>query len=330
MARDLEEFAAICQQLVGHTPDRIDAPGGKSRDSLRAWFGEQSMYITQRKHAQRARLEALVLRLLNEKQAPVPKLIAWRDHWILQQDVGGQRLTEALDAANKAQQYQLMNDALAGLLQCQQVAHASGLSSELVQLGTGRPWFDKLFARRESVSDALNLSAPSVLADELVTRLRLREPRFVKWDARPGNAVLNTSGAVRWIDWEHAGVRNALDDLVWCLADEYNPVTGDDEARLLAQWVLAFAEDWDLVEAMDYLHTYGVLHGLVRLDYILRYKADEDWWDHQRCLALDKVGVTYEHAMQVCARLRRWAAASTLLSDWEPWLIQVSEAIPEQ
>lgn len=53
MARDQQEFAAICQELVDQTPDSIDAPGGESRDSMLAHFGEQSLIVTHREHALR-------------------------------------------------------------------------------------------------------------------------------------------------------------------------------------------------------------------------------------------------------------------------------------
>lgn len=329
MARDAQEFAAICQQLVGQTPDSIAAPGGESRDSMRAHFGEQSLIVTHRHHLQRAKLEALVLRVLNSAKAPVPRLIAWREHWLLQQDLGTERLTEKLDSADTLAAEGLLSNALSGLVFCQRSAHEAGLSQQLVSLGTQRPWFDKLFSRREAVADYLNLPVPDIPADALVEQLRMREPRFVKWDARPGNAVINSRDEICWIDWEHAGCRNGIDDMVWLLADEYSPTTAETEQRLLDTWIGGFAPGWDRSEALDYFYSYGVLHSLVRLDYILRYKGDDNWWNHERCLRLDKVGVTREHALRVCQRVRRWAQQTSSLADWDDWLVQLEAAIPQ-
>jgi hypothetical protein len=328
VARDQQEFAAICRELVGQTPDSIEAPGGESRDSMRARFGEQSLIVTHRKHLQRARLEALVLRVLNQAEAPAPRLIAWREHWLLQQDLGAVRLTEKLDGLEPIQAQGLLDQSLSTLILCQRAAHEAGLSQKLVSLGANRPWFDKLFSRREAVASNLNLSAPAIPADALAEQLRLREPRFVKWDARPGNAVVNRRDEICWIDWEHAGCRNGIDDMVWLLADEYTPTDAETERQLVEGWVQGFGVGWQREEALDYFYTYGVLHSLVRLDYILRYKDGEEWWDHQRCLRLDKVGVTHHHAMRVAQRIRRWAAQSSLLGDWSAWLEEVENAIP--
>lgn len=296
---------------------------------MRARFGDQSLIVTHRKELQRARLEALVLRTLAESSASVPRLIAWRGPWLMQQDVGATRLSEAMDEASEEQVSDLLHAALKSLVYAQRAGDERGLPNHLVRLGEKRPWFDKLLARRFAVGELLGVTPPEVADDELVELLRLREPHFIKWDARPGNAIVGQSGEVFWIDWEHCGCRNSLDDLVWLLADEYCPASEAVEQNILATWLAPFSAGWEEAEALEYFYCYGVLHSLVRLHYVLRYKGDEPWWDHAKCLRLDKVGVTRGSALRLTQRMRRWAGASRLLGGLNGWLQDVEGKIQD-
>jgi hypothetical protein len=328
VSADKLAVSETCRELLGREPDTIETPGGKTRDSVRARFGAQSLIVTHRKHEQRARLEALVLRALNESSAPVPRLIAWRGAWLLQQDMGTQRLSEALDGAGTEAVADMLHAAITGLVHCQRAGREHGLQQQLVVLGKNRPWFDKLLARRRAVGDLLGIAPPELPDEALVTLLRLREPGFIKWDARPGNAIVGAGGEVYWIDWEHCGCRNNLDDLVWLLADEYTSTTAAVETQLLDTWLKPFSEGWAPGEALDYFYSYSVLHSLVRLHYILRHKGEGSWWDPAVCLRGDKVGVTREYALNLTAKMRRWAAQSSLLGVLGPWLEQVEASLP--
>jgi hypothetical protein len=328
VSADKASVDAACRELLGREPDAIDTPGGKSRDSVRAHFGSRSLVVTHRKHEQRSKLEALVLRVLNESSAPAPRLIAWRGNWLLQQDMGSQRLSEALDQAQPVQVSDWLNSAISGLVHCQRAGLEHGLQKQLVVLGESRAWFDKLLARRYAIGELLGVEAPALRDDDIVQQLRVREPRFIKWDARPGNAVIDAQGEVSWIDWEHCGCRNPLDDLVWLLADEYSPTTDQDEDLLLQSWLKPFSEGWSEAEAQDYFYSYGVLHSMVRLHYILRYKGEDAWWDPVHCLRADKVGVTRDCALRVLHRMQRWVGHTSLLNDLGPWLEQLEARVP--
>ena len=320
-----EQAAEICLDILGSAPDRIDTPGGQSRDAVRAWFGEQSLIVARRTELKRARLESAVLRSLNEAGVPVPRLIASRGEWVLQQDLGTERLSQVM--ARDVPYDGHLGSAIGALQSIQEQGTRLGFPRQLPVLGEAESWSRGLVDRRRRVDAVLSLRAPDLDHAGLHHLLRVREPRFLKWDARPGNAIITASGGVGWIDWEHCGVRNGLDDLVWLLADEYTPGL-DREASLLDEWLPAFAEAWSRDEARDYFHTYGALHSIVRLGYILHYKQDGLWWDPVRCLALDKVGVTREHAMHLCHRASRWAAESSLLPALVPWFDEVEQAIP--
>jgi hypothetical protein len=296
---------------------------------VRAWFGERSLIVTRRKHPERGKLETLVLRTLNEAGVPVPRLIASRGDWLLQQDLGSRRLSEVLDSSDGAEQLDWLHQSLISLIHAHRAGDELGLPAHLVTLGETTAWMQKLADRRLAIDGLLDLQAPDLPVDAIADLLRVREPGFIKWDARPGNAVVGEGRQVFWIDWEHCGCRNGLDDLVWLLADEYCGADEDTESTLLDTWLGPFSEGWDRGHARDYFYTYGALHSLVRLHYALRHKGDGPWWDHARCLELDKVGVTREHSLRLCRRARRWAEASSVLAVLSPWLGEVEAAIPQ-
>ena len=323
-----EQVGQACADLVGREPDRIEFPGGESRDSVRAWFGERSLIVTRRKHTERGKLETVVLRALNEAEAAVPRLIASRGNWLLQQDLGQRRLSEELDGCAEEDRLDWLYQALTSLIHAQRAGAELGLQAHLPTLGESPAWRQKLIDRRLAIDTILGLQSPDLPEQALHDLLRVRESRFIKWDARPGNAMVGEDRQVFWIDWEHCGCRNALDDLVWLLADEYCLCSEQSEATLLETWLSPFSENWPVEEARDYFYSYGVLHSLVRLHYVLRHKGGGPWWDHQRCLELDKVGVTREHALRLSRRAKRWATQSSLLGPLARWLEQVEEAIP--
>jgi len=206
-------------------------------------------------------------------------------------------------------------------------------------LGSDRTW-RKEFARvPQTIDQFLEIEAPAIDMDAVVDALAVHQPRFVKWDARPGNALVDANSPVIWVDWEHCGARNRLDDLAWLLADEYNVDDAAAEEQLLDRHLDKFSDGRDAEPAFEYLMIYGTLHTCVRLGLILNRKARNkggrkghgehkgDWWVAAYCLAEDKLGVTQEMAERLCERGSRWAANSSLLNDLSEWFDQAQQAI---
>jgi hypothetical protein len=135
----------------------------------------------------------------------------------------------------------------------------------------------------------------------------------VKWDARPGNALIVNDGAddggVAWIDWEHCGARDALDDLAWLLCDEYMPDHVGLESALLKRFLPLFAiqSKRSPEDALVYLSRFGSLHTCMRLLLVLKHKGDGAWWSAEACERTDRVGVTAQAARRLCARGARWS-----------------------
>lgn len=306
----------------------VEYPGGKSRDSIRVILKDgRSAIATKRDDLERATLEQKVLRALTKKGVPVPKLLAGKRRLLFQEDLGNQRLSQALAKADAQQIHRLLDSALTGLAQSHKAASQSGLDNEVPERGHEKQWLVGLIERPAVIGKHLEIDAPALDVEALCDQLAVRRPRFVKWDARPGNALVDDDGKVYWIDWEHSGSRNRLDDMAWLLADEYVDDSVDIENALLDSHVPAFADDLDENAAWDYLMTYGCFHSSVRLGLVLRHKKDEDWWDADYCIEKDKVGITKECALRLCRRGSRWAARSSQVRALAPWFDKVGAHI---
>ena len=307
-----EAASRACLDLIEVEAERIEYPGGASRCSVRAIAGEKSFIVTRRKHAGRAELEVGVLRELRAAGAPVPEVLAYDGEWLIQQDLGQRRLSAALQTADLQSAADNVSQAAAALLLCQRAAQKAGLAQRVAPIGVKPQWLASLLAVPARLAKQLDLPDPGVaevIAPEQITPRRLS---FVKWDARPGNAMLIEQGddlGVAWIDWEHCGARDALDDLAWLMCDEYMPDHAELESALLERFVPLFGllSGRSPDHALLYLSRFGVLHACMRLHLVLSHKGDGAWWNPEACMRSDRIGVTAHAARRLCSRGARWA-----------------------
>ena len=199
---------------------RVEQPGGRLRRSVRLFLEDRSVIVTKRRAPARARLEAEVLQALSDQGAPVPRLLCFDGVWLIQEDLGSSRLSQALAAMHEADAEGLLENAIAGLAAAQQAGRERGLDREVVAIGKNAEWIATLATIHRRIGEQLQLSVPALPTDRLVAQLRPQRPAFIKWDARPANAAIRADGAVAWFDWEHCGCRHPLDDVVWLLCDE--------------------------------------------------------------------------------------------------------------
>lgn len=318
-----------CEKVMGKKIVRVEYPGGRSRESWRIFFDDKKSAIaTRRKQPFRANLEIKVLKALSKHNVPSPKLLATTD-WRLfvQEDLKGERLSKEIMYANEKKTERLLDSALSGLAQAQKAASEESLDMQMPIIGARKDWIIELLERPYPIADFLNEPAPALDFKKLYHTLRVHKPRFIKWDSRPGNAVVQPNGTVAWYDWEHAGSRNRLDDIAWLLADEFVPDYAEVESRLLDKYLPKFADDKSLENAKSYLMIYGTFHMLIRLGLMLHNKRDGKWWDIDHCIKKDKVGITLECAQRTCLRASRWAQHSPLTEELCPWLRKISEKL---
>ncbi len=322
------EIGDLCRRLLGQTPVGIERPGGRSRQSVRVLLRDRSIVVTRRKYPARAALEAAVMAAMNREDAPVPELLAFDQGWLLQEDLGGVRLSQALAEATPADADALLRRAVDALVATQAAAMRQRVRLDLVVLGEGEAWRRDLVRMPLRIGRHFDLPPPDLPVEKLVAGLAAPAPHFVKWDARPGNAIVRPDGRVFWIDWEHCGLRNPLDDMAWLLGDEFTPFEADLSAPLLMHAVRRVQGELGRRAGLEDLLLFGTFHTCVRLGLVLANKEDGPWWEAGYCLERDKVGVTREMALRLCRRGRAWADGSALTRPLASWFDAVAEALP--
>ncbi|MGI9437564.1 MAG: phosphotransferase family protein [Geminicoccaceae bacterium] len=327
---DHRRFIRICQGLLRTKIKRTEFPGGKSRDACRLLLEDGRVAFGTRRDSPRlAALEARVLKKLSAGGAPVPKVLAFNGLILIQEDLGRQRLSEAIDQASATEVQTLLAEALNSLAKVHDAAESAGLDENLPLIGRDEPWLLGLLNQPDVISKRLGLKPPELDREAIMDQIRIRNPRLIKWDARCGNAILRDDGTIAWFDWEHCGRRNRLDDLVWLLGDEFTPDLPDVEEALLQANLKEFADDLSIDQARSYVAEFGTFHSCVRLELILENKDDDEWWDWAYCLERDKVGVTLEGAQRLCSRGARWAEWSPLTRPLVLWFNEVAEHLVE-
>ncbi|MGQ0663028.1 MAG: phosphotransferase [Pseudomonadota bacterium] len=319
-----------CSALLGIGVRSVTHPGGMTRKSIRLHLEDGgSVIATRRRKPDRAEMEAHVLRALSERGVAVPRVLGFDGTILLQEDVAGDRLAVVLSEAAPEDGERWLDAALHGLAQAQRAGREARLQLRVPRIGADADWIATLVERPARICDYLGLPSPRLPGPELIERLKVADPHFIKWDARPGNALARADGRVAWFDWEHCGARDRLCDMAWLLGDEYVPDWPAVEERLISKHLAEFADGEDRADAGDYLAAFGTFHILVRLGLILLRKKDGPWWDAARCLAGDKVGVTQEQALRIARRAARWAGRSRLTENLSPALARVADRIAE-
>lgn len=334
-AKFADEAMAACAALLGVEPGRMERPGGTSRTSVRMHLPEnpthpETVIVTRRESPRRARLEAEVLRTLSADNAPVPKLLAFDGDWLVQEDLGGERLSIRFAGSDETQGQQWLDAAVRSLAAVHHAGRKAGLEKKVAVVGGDPKWIRQIALMPARVGEHIKRPAPELDLDRIAQLLTVFRPTLIKWDARPGNASANADGTVGWFDWEHCGTRNRLDDLAWLMGCELLPDWPRAEAAVLEKYLPDFADGLEPAAASAYLGAYGAFHMSVRLDMIVRYRLeDREWWDEQMCLEKDKVGVTYDSAWRTCTRAARWAAKCELTAPLSKWFLEVRDGIPE-
>jgi|GEM_PF-417687 len=327
-----DRLAALCEEYMGGNVTQITFPGGEDRGACRVHWADGSTAIAsyRTEEPSRAHFEARVLHFLNQFEAPVPNVLHFNGLLLIQEDLKGERLSTLLADADKATREALLATVLESLVSIHHAAEQAGLDQWVPVLGGEDDWIERHIRQLPKMAEALGIllpNAPPQMLRSIHDLLIPLKPRFIKWDARPGNAVVNQQGQVYWFDWENCGARNRLDDLVWLLCDESVPFCAETEQALLAQYLPLFADGLPLEAAYRYAYVAGVLHCTARLGLILHKKGDDEWWDPEEILAYDYVGVTVAQVQRLCYRASDWAAREPLVATLSPWFQQVAKRL---
>ena len=313
-----------CRRLIGidAVPVSPSRPGHLRRrpmGSIRMRAGNASVIATRRKDAKRTRLESDALLVFGRAHAPAPRLLAGDERWLIQEDVGTTRLNELLHRASAREGLALLERAAEGLWRCQDAALRANLGSR----GEVLDGVPELLGVTAKIGERLKSPPPELAENVLPALLRPLEAVFVKWDARPANAIVSAKGEIFWIDWEEWGRRCRLDDLVWLVCDEWVPDWGEAEDEFIAREIARRGKQFDKAGPI-YVATFGCLHALMRLEIILRIRRDGPRWSDDDCLAYDLIGVNRDCALRLIARARRFAAKVPALAPLRDWIATLS------
>ena len=317
---------AECERLTGRGVADVSFPAGEHRAAFRAILADgSSVIVTRRDNRARAVLEERVLNHLSRAGAPVPRVLGFNGLVLIQSDEGETRLAERL--VRSEEDSILLPSAAESLLQIQQSARKLSLADVVPLLGTDGDWVRALIDRPAVLGAYLKEQAPVPELDAIFDILMLAEPTFVKWDARPANAVLSGNEQISWIDWEHCGARNGLDDLIWLLCDENVSEDSARDRELLKEYSAAFAPNLSANAAAAYARVAGTFHLCVRLCLLLTRAEEDGWGSAVECASRDKVGTSPMQAMRLCTRAADWAAHTRETAALSPWFERISKKV---
>lgn len=299
-------LVSLSKDIFGAIPDSVDFPGGVNRKTCLIEVCGDRYVISRRRSSARAQLEAAALHQFRDQEI-APELVALKGNIVVQAFVSGDRLSQKFDQMEGKAAAALVKQALHSITRFQEIARGSRLERLAPRIGVRSGWLEDLVAAPSRVADLISVERPTLDVRHLTEVLRPKLPSFVKWDARPGNAIVKPSGTLCWIDWEHCGLRQRSDDAAWLLADEWCP---DFDEEFEKTHLLELRES---ATGSSSLRTMAVFHSFMRMHLILSRKADGGWWDHADCLEFDRVGVTPKHMSRLAIRASRWAEEDNAL-----------------
>lgn len=317
-----ENVARICARVFDQPVERVTAPGGRSRESLRVHFPARTIIATQRAWPGRMRLEMEVLRRLSRQGAPVPAFLGGTEQMFFQADLGPRRLSGELAIAAARGDSTLMLRALESLVAIGEAAQRADLAAIVPPLGDRPEWVAGLVRTVVRTSEMLGIDAPTLDFSALDAALSVPARRFVKWDARPGNASVAADGRVAWFDWEHCGRRQGIEDFAWLAGDEFWPWPPEMVLPALER-ILPPGSGADL----SYLGLFISFHLVQRLTLILGRQARHGWEDRSHALRYDRIGTDPELARRLCRRGAGWAVHHGLTRPMVAWFQDAAGAL---
>ncbi len=326
----LQSYSHICEQLLDQKAISLDFPGGTERASFRLMLENgKSVIATRRADASRSYYESLVMRRLENCHAPTPKHYAYNGLVMIQEELQGTRLADVLRDCVSEEQYSfLMEQALSSLLEIHHIAAKEGLAHAVPVLGCEPDWLIGLIDRTALIGNHINIPCPTVPVKQLFNCLSLLKPSFVKWDSRPGNAMLDSDNKIKWFDWEHCCARNPMDDMAWLLCDDAVPNYEAAEDKLIDKFLVEFADGRNLEDARTYLEVFGVHHACVRLGRLLDAKDTDSWVTYENSIEVEP-GLQLRTAISLCKRAAYWSGKNKMTRMLQDWFLEIVSNLPK-
>ncbi|MFD0915475.1 phosphotransferase [Pseudahrensia aquimaris] len=316
--------AEVSMKVFGQAPKRVAFPGGRSRNTFLIDLGDESWILSQRETSEAAALEAVALQYL-ARTGHTPKFKAICGRWTVQEYVPGTRLPIALDASlSMAERVEMVGEALEALLRIQHIGRCGPLFDKAPVIGADLDWFVQSARGARMLSKQLGVKPPNVNEHAIGEALCGPRNDFIKFDARPGNALRDGHRTV-WFDWEDCGRGNALEDLVFVLCDEWMMLDERAETQLIDTYLSAFAPKLSTGAATRQFVLYGTVHMCERVRRCIHMNVrQQGWCDRNTSLAGDGTGNTPAEIARLCDRLSRWADRTPQTRGYVDWIKDIS------
>lgn len=319
----VDEATASCKRLLGQKVHKA-SPHRPDSQSVRLHVDNGTIIATRRKSLQRAELEVNVLKELHENGAPVPQVFAFDGTWLMQEDVGQERLSTKTYETWEAEGEHWLELALRSLAQVHSAATLMGLQERTCKIGPKPNWLREFIDTPRRIGRFLEVPCPKLDDQRLMYTLNVPGRSFVKWNARPTNAAARDDWTVAWYNWQHCCCRNRLDDVAWLIADELIPDWPVAEKRLLEQHIEHFNEGHYPGGPYTYLRVFGSMHMSVRLSILIREMMRHGKWNYSPDYGL--AGGAPRTISNILGRGQRWAEAALVTRPLADWFGAVSEA----
>jgi len=330
---EFEKFSNTFRTLTGFDAKVFSFPGLRKRDLsgnlsiLATMHNNEKVMMTYRGNSHLAKLEALVLKNLSECGASVPRLLNQSGNWLIQEYLGDARLSQSLNIDDEKLKLNLLEDGLSSLQENQNIALQIGLNDLVLPICNNDAWRNERVRYLDELGRVTKIPSPKINKEKVFNLLKVKPLSFIKWDARPGNAIVRENKNVFWFDWEHCGLRAGIDDLVWFLCDEWISCNENTETLLIDKFVQHFDRNELNVPRLKYVYVHGTVHMCGKLLKIIQKKVETNWWSRDFCLKFEQMGITLNEAKKLARKASRWARNDQLTAPLSNWLIDVEDII---
>ena len=285
------DIAHATAQFFGEPVLQITAPGGAHRTSFRVFLASRSLIVTQRHDTRITDLECDVLQRLDGHCDAVPRYLGRSGGLMFQSDAGSERLNRQINSVSADMRPALARQAVQAIFDLHRAARRINLAARLPAAGILSYPDDDLMAMVQDMSRDLGILVADFDPVRLDPGFRAEPAQFAKWDCRSGNAALDSTGTLRWFDFEEARRAQGPEDFGWLVADESWPLQIQDTLAIV-QNLLTPDDSSDPAAYMAYLEQFSALHALRRLRLIVReVRRSGRWRDRVTILKYDNVGV---------------------------------------
>lgn len=326
-----EEARRACEALLRRevrTVETFAAPTGRVRESVRLRLDDGTVIATRRSDESSRQREIRVLQLLGGQGAPVPKVLAFDDAWLLQEDLGTTRLTDVLNDATRPDRGAWLDRGLRALDAVHRAARAAGLPQSPAGLTERQKRIEVYLLVFDRLRQKTGVPAPNVPAAALKRILAVPGTDFIKFDPNPADAIIGPSGTIAFFDWEACQAGCALEDLVKFVCNEMVPADLDPLDRLPELSPFAFQQFHEPLMARTYLIAFAALYMARRLNIIWGWQLKQGWSDWDTCLHHGLPGVSPRGIANLCRRAMRWCGSASVTADLVPWFEAHSALVP--